>query len=145
MISTRIAARLADCLSRQVALYEVALAASRHVGDRSDADIGEQLSIEASFATKLGDLDREFAVLLKEWRLSEDLTDAERENVISLANHAESLTQELQRGLDDKSSETSNEKAGVQDEINRVRRGVRMLGKIASEKPIPPQFMDHKI
>jgi hypothetical protein len=89
MTDHSIAARLADCFQRQLALFErMAEAHASLPGDPESREWAELLRIQTEFSRDLAALEQEFQILKREWNRAPDAEPDARSQLRELAEAA---------------------------------------------------------
>ena len=140
-----IAARLADCFRRQLALFNrMAEAHAALPRETESPEWTEMLRLQTQFSRDLAALEQEFQILKREWDQTPGIEPDTRSRMRELADTARHMTDELARANAGNAAQVADMMRETKEQWAALQRGKRILRKLRAGEPGDAGFIDRK-
>jgi hypothetical protein len=138
-------ARMKDYFRRQMQCYEGILLDLEHVErDLEEPELGRIAELQACHAERLRVLEQEFRGLWHEWETAQDLSEAERVEIRSLAGRAQILAERLALVHETALGLIKKGMSGLEGPLRELRRGRALLKKYGGDMSAEADYIDRK-
>ncbi|HOF39068.1 MAG TPA: hypothetical protein PLD73_03270 [Candidatus Hydrogenedentes bacterium] len=145
MTDHSIAARLADCFQRQLALFErMAEAHASLPGDPESREWAELLRIQTEFSRDLAALEQEFQILKREWNRAPDAEPDARSQLRELAEAARHKAGEIARASAANAEQVAEMMRNAREQLAEIQKGKRILRNLRAGEQDGADYIDRK-
>lgn len=140
-----ISARLHDYFGRQIAWFDTELADFAEFGENITGENAEELvEWQQRHERELRNLGEEFNSLLKEWQASDTISETERHDLRTVAQHAAELADQVREAFERGSSRAGAEASAIRRICGEIRVGKDILNRYRAGGADPPGYVDRQ-
>ena len=140
-----ISARLHDYFDRQIAWFDTELAEFAEFAENITRENAEELlEWQQRHEREMRNLGEEFNSLIKEWQASDTVSETERHDLRTVAQHAAGLADQVRDALDRGSSRAGAEASALRRICGEIRVGKDILNRYRAGGADPPGYVDRQ-
>jgi hypothetical protein len=137
--------RMIHYFERQIAWFEEWTSQLPAIDDELDEEVWAALAGRLGANQAQSDqLEEEFELLKREWHGATEISAEERERVVALAQRAQHLADELAAWFQRGAAATTAEGQSVKAELEKLRKGRRVLDGYGGHRERPSSFIDRQ-